>query len=155
MEQGLVIAILVAVIVLLVGLLALLVLAAAILAYNNRQQDLRDAKARKQQKERVRNMPPRDVSTPTPISRMATPMPLEFVVPADADEAATEVMNSRAVAAFYDTEDDTGATEVRSHAPDDGHLQLEDTEETTEVGERALAPPQVTVSPGRVVAEKK
>ena len=155
MEQGLVIAILVAVIVLLVGLLALLVLAAAILAYNNRQQDKREARSRKQQQERVRKMPPRDVSTPTPISRIASPMPLDFVVPADADEAATEVMNSRAVAAFYDTEDDTGTTEVRSRGSDDGHLQLEDTEETTEVGERAMGPPQVVVDPGRVVAEKK
>jgi len=147
-QQGLVIAILVAVIVLLVGLLALLVLAAAGLAWNNRQADKAEALARKKAQERVRKMPARDVPSPTPISRVAGPPPgMDFVDVASADEAATEVMSSRQVAEMFANEEITGTTEVRSLGPtDEGHLQLEDTEETTEVkGD----------GPGRVVAVKK
>lgn len=132
MDQGLVVAILVGVIVLLVGLLTLLVVAAVLLALANRRAEAA-ARERARPKERPRKV--RTAPSPGPTAPAASPPPgMAFASPTSADEAATEVMSARHLAALFESEENTGTTEVRGLLGDDGHLQLEDTEETTELG---------------------
>lgn len=153
MDQSLVIAILVGVIVFLLGILFLLVAASAVLVWTNRRLERQHEVARRDAFERARARPPiTEPPTPTPISRMAVPPEVwdtgpglgpEFD-PYAADEAATEVIGQRHIAAFYDYDEDTGTTEVRS-TNIEAELHLDDTDETTKVGR----------APGRWAAKKK
>ncbi len=135
MDQTILIPILVGLVVLLLGVLLLLMVASFALFWWSRAPRRAPHPGRRAPTPRaapVAPIPAPEPFTPTPISRVARPDDFAFDAVA-ADEAATEVMSANHVKAFFDQDETTGATDMHAQLGD-AAFDLEETEDTTQVG---------------------